>query len=151
MANLNLNLVLSNFNLVNATKLGCDAVATNSGRGMRPTLSQKWQLVLPRFTAPKPPYAPTAYEEPGEVNRPGSHVIPTGRIAAAFWVTSSASTITGLRRVSDKGLSERGVMQHRLQHDHDYPSQDRHDVQQRSVIGSNQPSIGSAFNTGNRK
>jgi len=151
MANLNLNLVLSNLNVVNATKLGCDAVATNSGRGMRPTLSQKWQLVLPRFTSVKPPYASTAYEEPGTVNRPGSHVIPTGRLTAAFWVTSSANGITRLRRVSDKGLSERGVMQHRLQHDHDYPSQDRHDEMQRSGMGSMQPIYGSAFNTGSRK
>jgi hypothetical protein len=153
MANLNLNLVLANLCVVNATKLGCDAVAQTSGRGMPPTLSQ-WQCVLPRFTYSEPSYSPTEYKEPAkrikrsDVNRPGSQVILQER-TATLQDRMSLSGITQLAILSDKGLSERGE-QHRHQHDHDYPSQDRHDVMQHRGSGL-QTTVGSVFNTGKRK
>lgn len=150
MAKMNLNLVLANTVLVvKATKLGCDAVAMNSGRGMLPTLSP-WRLVSPRFAVTEPPHEHSIHEEPASTaNRPGSQVLRRGRIATTS-VTCQTNALQQLSRVSDKGLSERG-MPHRLQRDHDYPSQDRHDATANRGFGRMQPKIGLAFNTGCRK
>ena len=147
----NLNRALQNLSATNVAKQGRDAVAEHLTGLRTPTAPS------PRFAEFDPRMA-----EPGCVvltysakakrvgrsaaNFPGNRVRSRGWQLPAAWATSGSTGIAGSPIVSGPALSERCAWHHHTS-GHDYPSHDRRDDQQSTVLGRMPPTFGSAITT----
>ena len=148
----NLNRALQNLSATNVAKQGRDAVAEHLTGLRTPTAPS------PRFAEFDPRMA-----EPGCVvltysakakrvgrsaaSLPGNRVRSRGwRLPTAWFTSGSSGAIASLLNVSGPALSER-CERHLHTSGHDYPSHDRRDDQQSTVLGRMPPTFGSAITT----
>ena len=144
MALVNLNLVLVNLSVANATKQVRDAVAGTLGHRMPEALSQGRPMSpgFATFDQPlaEPPCAIPAYEWSAKrvgrpaASLPGNPVRLHGPRERAVWATSNRAGSTARVTVGGRGLPT-GCEWHHTTSGHDYPSHDRRDARTCTSVG----------------